>query len=54
MKTATKCMELDPIETQSSNVIAEGLIISLFRPKNSKFFDHLCSQKIDAGYMRWQ
>jgi hypothetical protein len=54
MKTATKCIELDPTEDQSSNVLAEGLIISLFRPKNGKFFDHLCSQKIEAGYMTWQ
>jgi hypothetical protein len=54
MQTVTKCMELEPLETQSSHVLAEGLIISLFRPKNSKFFDELCSQKIEAGDMIWQ
>ncbi len=48
MKTATKCMELDPIETQRSNVLAGGLRISLFTPKN-RLFDHLCSQVIEAG-----
>lgn len=46
-------MELDPIETQSSNVLEGGLIISLLRSQNG-LFDHLCSQKIEAGAMTWQ